>query len=71
MKSDEPGRKASLIAPELDRESLLIDARRELKMPSRRLFGKQLISLGGLAMLTGCSLSDNKSVETFLARLKP
>jgi DMSO/TMAO reductase YedYZ molybdopterin-dependent catalytic subunit len=69
MKSDEPGRKASLIAPELDRESLLIDARRELKMPSRRLFGKQLISLGGLAMLTGCSLSDNKSVETFLARV--
>jgi len=33
----------------------LIDARRELAMPSRRLFGKRLLTLGGLTMLTGCS----------------
>ena len=38
----------------LDSESILIDARRELAMPSRRLFGKRLLTLGGLSMLTGC-----------------
>src|SRR5580698_9407229 len=51
----------------LDRQSILSDARRELTMPSRRLFGKQLLTLGGLSMLTGCSLTDDKSVDTFLA----
>ena len=50
----------------LDRESILIDARRELAMPSRRLFGKRLLTLGGLSMLTGCSLTDDESVNTFL-----
>ena len=50
----------------VDRESILIDARRELDLPSRRLFGKQLLTLGGLSMLTGCSLSDDKSVDAFL-----
>jgi DMSO/TMAO reductase YedYZ molybdopterin-dependent catalytic subunit len=69
MKPDEFNRKKDSIDSAIDRESLLIDARRELKMPARRLFGKQLMSLGGLALLTGCSLSDNKSVETFLTRV--
>ncbi|SAL70020.1 molybdopterin-dependent oxidoreductase [Caballeronia humi] len=54
---------------EIDRESLLIDVRHELEMPSRRLFGKHILTLGGLAMLSGCSLSDDKSVETFLTRI--
>ena len=53
----------------VDQKSLSIDVRRELDMPSRRLFGKRIITLGGLAMLTGCSLSDDKSVETFLSRV--
>src|SRR5579864_5256116 len=53
-------------SPRLDRESILIDARRELAMPSRRLFGKRLLTLGGLSMLTGCSLTDNESVNRFL-----
>src|ERR1700735_3591061 len=53
----------------VDRDSLPIDVRRALDMPSRRLFGKRIITLGGLAMLTGCSLSDDKSVETFLSRV--
>ncbi|SAK61479.1 molybdopterin-binding oxidoreductase [Caballeronia arationis] len=69
MTSAKPRRKETPIAPGIDRESLLIDARRELEMPARRLFGKQLLSLGGLAMLTGCGISDNKSVETFLTRV--
>jgi DMSO/TMAO reductase YedYZ molybdopterin-dependent catalytic subunit len=54
---------------DIDRESLMIDVRRELDMPSRRLFGKRILTLGGLAMLSGCSLSDDKSVETFLSRV--
>jgi len=53
----------------IDRASLLIDVRRELDVPARRLFGKRILTLGGLAMLTGCSLSDDKSVETFLSRV--
>lgn len=53
----------------VDRESLAIDVRRELDLPSRRLFGKRILTLGGLAMLTGCSLTDDKSVEAFLSRV--
>jgi DMSO/TMAO reductase YedYZ molybdopterin-dependent catalytic subunit len=50
----------------LDRASLLADARRELDMPSRRLFGKRMLSLGGLSLLTGCSITDEDSVNAFL-----
>ena len=53
----------------VDRESLVIDVQRELEAPSRRLFGKRILTLGGLAMLTGCSLNDDASVETFLSRV--
>jgi len=53
----------------VDRESLIIDVRRQLDIPSRRLFGKRILTLGGLAMLTGCSLTDDASVETFLSRV--
>ena len=53
----------------VDRESLIIDVRRELDSPSRRLFGKRILTLGGLAMLTGCSLTDDASVEAFLLRV--
>src|SRR5580698_9139638 len=63
----QPDRKlAAMPDNKLDRESILIDARRELAMPSRRLFGKRLLTLGGLSMLTGCSLTDNDSVTAFL-----
>jgi DMSO/TMAO reductase YedYZ molybdopterin-dependent catalytic subunit len=53
----------------VDRQSLAIDVRRELDAPSRRLFGKRILTLGGLAMLTGCSLTDDTAVETFLMRV--
>ncbi|MCC8395521.1 molybdopterin-dependent oxidoreductase [Paraburkholderia sp. MMS20-SJTR3] len=55
------------VPSDIDLASLSIDVRGELDMPSRRLFGKRILTLGGLAMLTGCSLSDDKSVDTFLA----
>jgi DMSO/TMAO reductase YedYZ molybdopterin-dependent catalytic subunit len=51
----------------IDQESVLIEARKTLAMPSRRLFAKRALTLGGLAMLTGCSLSDDQSVESFLS----
>jgi DMSO/TMAO reductase YedYZ molybdopterin-dependent catalytic subunit len=50
----------------VDRATLLKDAHRELDMPSRRLFGKRVLTLGGLALLTGCSITDDDSVNTFL-----
>ena len=50
----------------LDRASILADARRELDMPSRRLFGKRLLTLGGLSLLTGCSITYEESVNRFL-----
>jgi DMSO/TMAO reductase YedYZ molybdopterin-dependent catalytic subunit len=53
----------------LDREAVLIDVRRELAMPGRRAFGKRLLTLGGLAMLTGCSLTDDQSVNAFLMQV--
>jgi DMSO/TMAO reductase YedYZ molybdopterin-dependent catalytic subunit len=61
-------RKSAMPVPRapLDRESILVDARRELAQPSRRLFGKQMLSLGGLLMLTGCTLTDEPSVNAFL-----
>ena len=43
-------------ARKLDKTAILQDAQRELAMPSRRLFGKRLLTLGGLSMLTCCSL---------------
>ncbi|TDQ98449.1 molybdopterin-dependent oxidoreductase [Paraburkholderia silvatlantica] len=50
----------------LDRAAILADARRELDMPSRRLFGKRMLTLGGLSLLTGCTITDDASVNTFL-----
>ena len=50
----------------IDRAAILADARRELDMPSRRLFGKRMLTLGGLSLLTGCTITDDASVNTFL-----
>ncbi len=51
----------------VDREAVLADAQRALAMPSRRLFGKRLLTLGGLSMLSGCTLGDDASVDGFLS----
>ncbi len=50
MKPTKPSRP---VRTDIDRDSLIIDVRRELDMPSRRLFGKRILTLGGLAMMTG------------------
>lgn len=60
-------RRSSLIeASSLDVPNILKDARNELQAPARRLFGKRILSLGGLALLSGCNISDDKSVNTVL-----
>lgn len=57
----------------LDTESILKEARKVLapriEQPSRRAFLMRTLTLGGVAMLSGCSLSDNQSVETALSAI--
>ena len=53
----------------LDAESIIKDARKELKAPARRLFGKRILTLGGLAMLSGCDLTNDKSVNAMLRKM--
>ena len=50
-----------------DGELVLKEAMRLLKPPARRLFLQRSLTLGGLSMLTGCSLTDGASVERALA----
>ncbi len=52
----------------LDKKIILREAEKLID-PSRRKFGKQMLSLGALTMMTGCSLSDNASVEHMLMTL--
>lgn len=54
----------------IDGELVLKDARKllasRIEAPARRSFLLRTLSLGGLAMLSGCSLDDNESVEKAL-----
>lgn len=52
-----------------DADLIIRDAAKELKAPARRLFGKRILSLGGLALLSGCSISDDKSVNAMLRKI--
>jgi len=52
-----------------DADLIIKDAAKALKMPARRLFGKRLLSLGGLAMLSGCSITDDPSVNAMLRKI--
>jgi DMSO/TMAO reductase YedYZ molybdopterin-dependent catalytic subunit len=53
----------------LDGAAVLHDAMRQLAQPARRLFLQRSLTLGGLSMLTGCSLGDGASVEKALAAM--
>lgn len=53
----------------LDTASILKDARNELPSSARRLFGKRLLTLGGLALLSGCDLTNDRSVNAALRRM--
>jgi DMSO/TMAO reductase YedYZ molybdopterin-dependent catalytic subunit len=61
-----PTSKLLAISQSLDRDMILKDAERLLEAPSRRLFAKRAITLGGLSLLTGCQLTNEKSVNQFL-----
>ena len=49
-----------------DQHELLKDTRGLLPQPSRRLFLRHGVTLGGLAMVTGCSVTDSASAERLL-----
>ena len=49
-----------------DKKEIIKDALAELDAPTRRLFGKQLFSLGTLALLSGCRLDQNASINAML-----
>ncbi|MGF6572809.1 DMSO/TMAO reductase YedYZ molybdopterin-dependent catalytic subunit [Paraburkholderia sp. GAS333] len=50
-------------------DAIIKDVSRELKNPARRLLGKRILTLGGIAMLSGCDLSNDKSVNTMLRKM--
>lgn len=50
----------------LDEPAIIRAVSEQLPMPSRRRFLQYAWSLGSLSLLTGCSLSDSKSVESML-----
>jgi DMSO/TMAO reductase YedYZ molybdopterin-dependent catalytic subunit len=45
------------------------DALGELHIPARRAFLRGAVTLGGLSMLTGCSISDEPSIESMLMKV--
>lgn len=53
----------------LDGHEAIRDVLQDLPLPSRRLFLKRVLSLGGLAMLSGCSLNDSSSIEGALRKV--
>ncbi len=59
--------------PGIDADAALAEARqligRRIEQPARRAFLQRTLTLGGLSMLTGCSISDNAGVEAALTRI--
>lgn len=53
----------------VDADLLIKDASKLLPDPSRRLFLRKTASLGALALLTGCDISDGKSAESVLKKI--
>ena len=45
---------------------IIKDLYKGLDLPTRRLFGKRALSLGAISMLTGCSLTNEDSIEEAL-----
>ncbi len=53
----------------LDEQAIVKAALQSMPQPSRRLFLQRGLSLGGLSLLTGCTLTDEESVERALMRV--
>jgi DMSO/TMAO reductase YedYZ molybdopterin-dependent catalytic subunit len=52
-----------------DRQDLLREAGRLLPAPARRRFLSSGVTLGGLAMLTGCTVTDTDTAQSLLMRI--
>jgi DMSO/TMAO reductase YedYZ molybdopterin-dependent catalytic subunit len=50
----------------VDGDAVVREALRRLEQPSRRLFLRRSLTLGGLSLLTGCSIVDEDSAEQAL-----
>ena len=50
----------------VDGDALVKDALKQLDIPTRRLFLKRSLTLGGLSLLTGCTIVDEDSAEKAL-----
>ncbi len=57
------------IAMSGDSVAMLNDAIRTISQPSRRTFLQRSLTLGGMSLLTGCSISDNSSIEAALMKV--
>ncbi|WP_333992096.1 molybdopterin-dependent oxidoreductase [Burkholderia orbicola] len=55
--------------PPVDAASIVKDAQKTLQSSARRRFGRRILTLGGLALLSGCDLTNDKSVDTMLRRI--
>src|SRR5262245_66498700 len=53
----------------VDSDLLLKDAANRLPDPARRLFLRNTVSLGALALLTGCDVTDGASAEKVLRKI--
>jgi DMSO/TMAO reductase YedYZ molybdopterin-dependent catalytic subunit len=53
----------------LDRALIVKDALKELPLPARRLFMGRALTLGGLSLLTGCTVIDEESAENLLMKV--
>src|SRR3982074_96594 len=56
-------------ARKVDSRMVIKDAQRELASPLRRVFAKQILTLGGLTLLTGCTVTDDKAVNVMLRKI--
>ena len=62
-------RKPNFIIPGVDKKLLVKDTAKLLPDPARRRFLAGGASLGALTLLTGCSIVDESSAETFLSQI--
>jgi DMSO/TMAO reductase YedYZ molybdopterin-dependent catalytic subunit len=53
----------------IDGDAVVKEALRRIEQPSRRLFLRRSLTLGGLSLLTGCAIVDEDSVEHALMRV--
>lgn len=57
----------------IDADAALTEARRlighKVEQPARRVFLQRSLTMGGLSLLTGCSVRDNEGVEAALAAI--